>query len=107
VPGPAALTAAYRTINEGVLGVAAFRGGITVTNRGQTASDWSVAVTMPAAPNAATAPYVRNGATYTFSGGPLAPGATVEFTYDVLLNLSRKDPSPTACTVGDTPCEGL
>jgi uncharacterized protein YndB with AHSA1/START domain len=108
LPGPAALGAAYRTINPGVLGLAAFRGGITVRNSGGTrAGEWAVAVTMPAAPSAATVPFVKNGTTYTFSGGPLAPGEAVEFTYDVLLNLSLRDPSPTACSIGDAGCEGV
>ena len=108
LPGPAVLGAAYRTINPGVLGLAAFRGGITVRNSGGTrAGEWTVTVTMPAPPSAATVPFVKNGTTYTFSGGPLAPGEAVEFTYDVLLNLSLKDPSPTACSIGDAGCEGV
>ena len=107
-PGPAALGATYRTISAGVLGLAAFRGGITVRNSGGTrAEEWAVAVTMPAAPSEATVPFVKNGTTYTFRGGPLAPGEAVEFTYDVLLNLSLKDPSPTACSIGDAGCEGV
>lgn len=107
-PGPAVLSATYRTINPGVLGLAAFQGGVTLTNTGDTAADgWSVAVTMPATPSAATADFVTNGTTHTFRGGRLAPGASIEFTYDVLLNLSLRDPRPTACSIGGTSCAGV
>jgi uncharacterized protein YndB with AHSA1/START domain len=104
--GPAVLSATYRTIEPGVLGLLAFRGGITVTNSGGTAaSGWAVALTLPAPPTTASAPYVRNGTTYTFSGGRLAPGQSVSFTYDLLLTVGSG--APTACTIGSTPCAGV
>ena len=104
-PGPAVLGASYRTISGGVLGVLS-RGGITVSNSGgTTAPGWTVVVTLPVAPTAATVPFEADGRTVTFSGGPLAAGAAVEFTYDVLVNLG--EPRPSACSVNGAACAGF
>jgi uncharacterized protein YndB with AHSA1/START domain len=103
LPGPAVLTARYET-KRTVLNLLGFQGGITVSNGGGSAAEaWSVVLTLPFAPTTASAPYVRDGTTYTFTGGPLDPGEAVEFTYDVLLGDGR----PTACAVGDTACAGV
>jgi len=105
LPGPAVLGATYRTISGGVLGLLS-RGGITVSNSGgSTAPAWTVVVTLPVVPAAATAPFEADGRTVTFSGGPLAAGAAVEFTYDVLVNLG--EPRPSACAVNGAPCDGF
>jgi hypothetical protein len=104
-PGPAVLSAGYRTISGGVLGLLS-RGGITVSNSGgTTAPRWTVVVTLPVTPTAATVPFEADGRTVTFSGGPLAAGAAVEFTYDVLVNLG--EPRPSACSINGAACAGF
>lgn len=106
-PPAASLTAAYRTVSTSLLG---YRGSIAVSNTG-TATSADIPVVITVAPLAAvtstTASYTRSGTTITFTLPPLGPGASAEFTFDILLDSGGDNHAPYSCTVATTPCTGI
>ncbi|MEV1287363.1 SRPBCC domain-containing protein [Micromonospora sp. NPDC049679] len=104
----ALLAARYATVTSRLFG---YQGEITINNTGRAgAPGWVVTVTLPpgmsTVSTASDASYEQKGRTVTFSGGPIAAGASARFQFDVGgAPLGEKQPA--ACAVGQQPCAGL
>lgn len=77
--------------------------GVRIRNTGNTTRSWSVTVTHSRQQNLTlrntwSASGQQNGDSFTFTGGPLAAGATVNFGYQAAKN-GRGDARPAGCTV--------
>jgi hypothetical protein len=104
-PPPAAFSARYSVSSSWDHG---FVSSVQVTNTGGTAGNWSVTVTFDSRArvrinNAWNAQLARQGDSNVFTGGPLAPGASVTFGFDASKRTWRRV-QPTGCTINGTPC---
>jgi hypothetical protein len=105
-PAPATtLTARYST---GPTWDRGFIGAVAVTNTGSTARTWTVQVTYEASAgvrlgNTWNAQVSKQGDTFVLTGGPLAPGATVNLGYEASKQV-RSPVQPSGCTVAGTSC---
>jgi hypothetical protein len=111
-PPPAApLRASYRTTASGLLGLAGYRGEITLTNPNRTAvTDWTVVVELVGnnqVEAADGAVYLQLDKTVTFipadTGNVVPAHGSTTFTFEVRGLLTD---DPTACTVNGRACEG-
>ena len=85
-----------------------FIAGVQVTNTGNAPGDWKVSVSFDGragvrVTNAWNAQVSRNGDTWTFTGGPLAPGASVSFGFQASKQ-TRGSVRPSGCVANGTPC---
>jgi hypothetical protein len=86
-----------------------FIGAVTVTNKTGPARNWTVRVTFDERHevrlgNVWNARVDRQGGTFVFTGGPLAPGASVTLGFEASKQVRAKI-QPTACTVDGAPCQ--
>jgi hypothetical protein len=85
-----------------------FIGAVAVTNATGPARNWTVKVTFESSAgvrlgNTWNAKVTRDGDTFVFTGGPLAPGASVTFGFEAAKQVRSKI-QPAACTVDGAPC---
>jgi hypothetical protein len=85
-----------------------FIGGVTLTNSGSTAVAWTVTVSNASTDgvkitDAWNATLTRQGDTDTYTGGPLAAGATASFGFEATKQATGKV-KPAACTVNQSAC---
>jgi cellulase/cellobiase CelA1 len=85
-----------------------FIGSVKVINRGSAARNWTVTVRHSSAAgvritDAWNATLSREGDTSTFSGGPLAAGATQSFGFEATKRATGPV-KPVACTVNQSGC---
>jgi cellulase/cellobiase CelA1 len=85
-----------------------FIGAVTVTNKSGPARTWTVKITYPASArvrvgNVWNASVDRQGDTFVFTGGPLAPGATATFGFEASKQV-RDRIQPAGCTVDGASC---
>ncbi|MGW4946775.1 cellulose binding domain-containing protein [Actinoplanes sp. NPDC004185] len=105
-PAPAAsFAAAYRTGRSWDRG---FIAGVEITNKSGPARTWTVKVSFdPDAGvrvgNTWNAQLSRDGNTFVFTGGPLAPGATAMLGFEASKQV-RGGIQPTSCTADGAPC---
>jgi hypothetical protein len=104
-PAVSALSATYTVGSSWQTG---FIGGVTVTNNGSSAVAWTVTVRNRSADgvkisSAWNATVSRQGDTDTFTGGPLAPGATASFGFEATKQATGKV-EPAGCTVNQSAC---
>jgi hypothetical protein len=86
-----------------------FIGAVTVTNKSGPARAWTAKITYDSSAgvrigNVWNASVDRQGDTFVFTGGQLAPGATVTFGYEASKQV-RGRIQPSGCTVDGTPCQ--
>ncbi|MEU8235425.1 cellulose binding domain-containing protein [Actinoplanes sp. NPDC048967] len=104
-PPAASFTAAYGTGRSWDRG---FIAGVQITNKSGPARTWTVKVSYnPDAGvrvgNTWNAQLSRDGNTFVFTGGPLAPGATAMLGFEASKQV-RGRIQPTSCTVDGAPC---
>ncbi|GAA3912470.1 cellulose binding domain-containing protein [Actinoplanes auranticolor] len=105
-PAPAAsFTAAYRAGGNWERG---FVAGVEITNKSGPARTWTVRLAFdPDAGvrigNTWNARVTREGDTFVFTGGPLAPAATAMLGFEASKQV-RGRIQPTSCTVDGAPC---
>jgi cellulase/cellobiase CelA1 len=85
-----------------------FIGVVTVTNKTGPARGWTVRITFPGKAgvrvgNTWNARVDRQGDTFAFTGGPLAPGATATLGFEASKQV-RGQIQPSGCTVDGTSC---
>jgi hypothetical protein len=100
-PVPASLSARYQV---GAGWDRGFVGWVQITNTGQTAATWTVKITYPSRAGVRITNVwnaQRDGSSFT--GGPLAPGASASFGFEATKQVRDKI-SPTACTINGAPC---
>ena len=86
-----------------------FIGGVEVTNKSGPARTWTVKLTFdPSARvgvgNTWNAQISRQGNTFVFTGGQLAPGGTVILGFEASKQVRGKI-QPATCTVDGAPCQ--
>jgi hypothetical protein len=107
--GPTSVPAVLRaTYTAGASSDTGFVGGVTVTNGSGTPQSWTVTVRYDRSAGvritqAWNATPTREDDAYVFRGGPLAPGATVDFGFEATKR-TRGPIRPAACTVNQTAC---
>jgi molybdopterin biosynthesis enzyme len=79
-----------------------------VTNKSGPARTWTVKVSFDSdagvrVGNTWNAQLTREGSTFVFTGGPLAPGATAMLGFEASKQV-RGRIQPTSCTVDGAPC---
>ncbi|WP_199515683.1 cellulose binding domain-containing protein [Nucisporomicrobium flavum] len=106
-PVAASFTARYQTGASWDRGLIA---GVQITNTGRAAGTWRVTISYPSragvrVTNAWNAQVSGGGDTWTFTGGPLAPGASASFGFQATKQ-TRGTARPASCSIGGTPCTG-
>lgn len=105
---PRAVFALSATYTVGSSWATGFIGGVTVTNSGSSPAAWAVTVRNRSADgvkisSAWNATVSRQGDTDTFTGGPLAAGATASFGFEATKQATGKI-KPAGCTVNQSAC---
>jgi hypothetical protein len=100
---PSTRIALTATVNVGASWEEGYVAAVRVRNSGNTSRTWSVTVTHSRQRNLTlrntwNARGRKNGDSVTFTGGPLAPGATADFGYQISKS-GRGDARPAGCTV--------
>jgi hypothetical protein len=106
--GPKKVSALTATYAVGSSWDTGFIGGVTLTNGESTAVTWTVIVRNGAADgvkitDAWNATLTRQGDTDSYTGGPLAAGATATFGFEATKQATGKV-TPVACTVNESTC---
>ncbi|MBM0275932.1 cellulose binding domain-containing protein [Micromonospora tarensis] len=106
-PPSAPMTARYETDSSRLFG---YTGEIVVDNpSGVPVADWAVVVTLAegtTVDDVDGANWRRDGRTITFTGAPVAAGASQTISFDV-RDSRPKARGPESCTIGGQPCAGL
>ncbi|WP_305789590.1 cellulose binding domain-containing protein [Symbioplanes lichenis] len=110
-PSPSAtpsvvLSATYKT---GASWREGFIGWLTVRNKGEKPATWTVTVTFPSRADVRLGPVwnaraTTSGDTVTFTGGPLAPGASVDAGFSAGKS-TRGKVAPVSCSIAGRSCQ--